>query len=90
MSTARAVSSRKRIALGGAAVLLAVAAGFTGTAGANLPDSTFEGHDGNFVVNTAGNTDWVNVHGGVTTGVDLATGQTDNSFGNGTKEALRV
>jgi hypothetical protein len=29
----------------------------------------------------------VNVHGGVTTGVDLATGQTDNSFGNGTKES---
>jgi hypothetical protein len=72
---------------GGAAVLLAVAAGFTGTAGANLPGSTFEGNDGNFVVNTAGNTDWVNVHGGVTTGVDLATGQTDNSFGNGTKES---
>jgi Prealbumin-like fold domain len=87
MSTARAVSSRKRIALGGAAVLLAVAAAFTGTAGANLPGSTFEGNDGNFVVNTAGNTDWVNVHGGVTTGVDLATGQTDNSFGNGTKES---
>ena len=87
MSTARKRFSMKRISLGGAAVLLAVAAGFTGTAGANLPGSTFEGNDGNFVVNTTGNTDWVNVHGGVTTGVDLATGQTDNSFGNGTKES---
>jgi hypothetical protein len=87
MSKAKAGFSMKRIALGGAAVLLAVAAGFTGTAGANLPNSTFEGNDGNFVVNTTGNTDWVNVHGGVTTGVDLATGQTDNSFGNGTKES---
>jgi hypothetical protein len=87
MSRGRASFSMKRITLGGAAVLLAVAAGFTGTAGANLPGSTFEGNDGNFVVNTAGNTDWVNVHGGVTTGVDLPTGQTDNSFGNGTKES---
>jgi hypothetical protein len=56
-------------------------------ASANLPGSTFEGNDGNFVVNTAGNTDWENVHGGVTTGKDLPTGQTDNSFGQGTKES---
>ena len=38
-----------------AAMLLIVAA-----ATANLPGSTFEGNDGNLVVNTAGNTDWAN------------------------------
>jgi hypothetical protein len=72
------------VAITTAALLTAI----FGTSGAeaNLPGSTFEGNDGNFIVNTTGNTDWVNVHGGVTTGVDLPTGQTDNSFGNGTKE----
>jgi hypothetical protein len=57
------------------------------SADAVLPGSTFEGNDGNFAVDTTGNTDWVNVHGGVTTGVDLPTGTGDNSFGNGTKES---
>jgi hypothetical protein len=52
---------------------------------ANLPGSTFEGNDGNLVVNTAGNTDWVNAPNRVR-GDDLASGRTDNSFGQGTKE----
>jgi hypothetical protein len=64
--------------------LLAAVVG-TSTAAANLPGSTFEGNDGNLVVNTAGNTDWANVSG-LVTGNDLPTGQQDNSFGNGTKE----
>src|SRR4029453_9041848 len=51
-----------------------------------LPGSTFQGDDGNFVP-TGTNTDWTNVHGGVTTGPDLPTGQNDNSFGQGTKES---
>jgi hypothetical protein len=45
----------------------------------------FEGSDGNLVVNTAGNKDWVNVTG-LHTGIDKPTGRTDNSFGQGTKE----
>src|SRR5215470_9488374 len=52
---------------------------------ANLPGSTFEGNDGNLVVNTPGNTDWVNAPNRVR-GDDLPSGRNDNSFGNGTKE----
>jgi Prealbumin-like fold domain len=58
---------------------------FVAASSANLPGSTFEGNDGNLVVNTAGNTDWVNAPARVR-GDDLASGQTDNSFGGGTKE----
>jgi hypothetical protein len=52
---------------------------------ANLPGSTFESNDGNLVVNTAGNTDWTNAPNRVR-GDDLASGTSDNSFGQGTKE----
>jgi hypothetical protein len=52
---------------------------------ANLPGSTFEGNDGNLVVTTAGNHDWVNAPNRVR-GDDLPSGNSDNSFGQGTKE----
>jgi hypothetical protein len=52
---------------------------------ANLPGSSFEGNDGNLVVNTAGNHDWVNAPNRVR-GDDLPSGNSDNSFGQGTKE----
>jgi Prealbumin-like fold domain len=52
---------------------------------ANIPGSTFEGGDGNLAVDTAGNTDWVNVTN-LTSAADLATGANDNSFGQGTSE----
>jgi hypothetical protein len=52
---------------------------------ANLTGSTFEGNDGNLVVNTAGNHDWVNAPNRVR-GDDLPSGNSDNSFGQGTKE----
>jgi hypothetical protein len=52
---------------------------------ANLPGSTFEGNDGNLVVNTGGNTDWANV-AGLAVGLDNPSGSGDNSFGQGTKE----
>lgn len=55
------------------------------TASAVLSGSTFEGNDGNLVVNNAANTDWANV-AGLTTGPDLASGGNDNAFGQGTKE----
>jgi hypothetical protein len=54
-------------------------------ASANLTGSTFEGGDGNMVVNTAGNTDWANA-AGVNTGIDKPPGSNDNAFGQGTKE----
>src|SRR5438876_985828 len=63
--------------------LLAVV--FVTASSANLAGSTFEGNDGNLVVNTAGNTDWANAPNRVR-GDDLASGGTDNSFGGGTKE----
>jgi hypothetical protein len=65
--------------------LLGVAALTSPSALANLPGSTFEGGDGNMIVNTPGNTDWANV-AGVNTGIDRPSGSTDNSFGQGTKE----
>jgi len=64
-----------------AALILTVAT----PAWANLPGSTFEGNDGNLVVNTPANTDWVNAPDRVR-GDDLPSGRTDNSFGQGTKE----
>lgn len=54
-------------------------------ASANLAGSTFEGNDGNLIVNTAGNTGWVNAPNRVR-GDDLPSGTSDNSFGQGTKE----
>jgi hypothetical protein len=56
-----------------------------GIANANLPGTNFEGDDGNLVVNTAGNHDWENAPNRVR-GDDLASGTSDNSFGQGTKE----
>ncbi len=65
--------------------LVAFAVIFVAGSSANLAGSTFEGNDGNLVVNTPGNTDWVNAPNRVR-GDDLASGGTDNSFGGGTKE----
>jgi hypothetical protein len=53
---------------------------------ANLSPSTFEGNDGNLVVDTTGNKDWVSTTINRVRGDDLASGKTDNSFGQGTKE----
>jgi Prealbumin-like fold domain len=79
------VETGKRLLVAGAVLGLLAAVLGTSTAAANLPGSTFEGGDGNLIVNTPGNTDWANVSG-LVTGNDLPTGQQDNSFGNGTKE----
>jgi hypothetical protein len=67
--------------LGAGALLLTAAP----SAVANLSGSSFEGSDGNFVVNTSGNYDWVNAPNRVR-GDDLPSGKSDNSFGQGTKE----
>ena len=68
-----------------ASVAAALLVFFVGASGANLGGSTFEGNDGNLVVNTNGNTDWANV-AGLHTGIDKPSGNTDNAFGQGTKE----
>lgn len=78
----------------GLACLALILSGTT-AAQANLSGSPFEGNDGNLVVNTAGNKDWANIGISCVTpiagcGIDLPTGQTDNSFGTGTKEDTAV
>jgi hypothetical protein len=72
---------RPLVILAAAALALATVS----VAMANLSGSTFEGNDGNLVVNTSGNKDWVNAPNRVR-GDDLASGKTDNAFGQGTKE----
>jgi hypothetical protein len=67
------------------AVLTLLGLATASIASANLAGSTFEGSDGNLVVNTAGNTDWANAPSRVV-GLDQASGSTDNAFGQGTKE----
>jgi hypothetical protein len=52
-----------------------------------LTGSTFESTDGNLVVDTAGNHDWVNAPG-FREAIDLPSGTTDNSFGQGSKDDL--
>jgi hypothetical protein len=66
-------------------VLALVAVLFVTGASANLPGSTFEGNDGNLVVNTPGNQDWENAPN-LSAAADLTSGSTDNSFGQGTQE----
>ena len=69
------------IVVSAAALVLAIVP----AANANLAGSTFEGNDGNLIVNTAGNKDWANAPARVR-GDDLASGSSDNAFGQGTKE----
>jgi hypothetical protein len=65
---------------------MALAVIFVAGSSANLAGSTFEGNDGNLVVNGgAGAHDWDNAPN-LSVGQDVATGQGDNSFGQGTKE----
>jgi hypothetical protein len=61
--------------------------GTTESCSGPLTGSTFAGGDGNLLTNPTafGTTDWQNV-AGRNTGIDLPSGGTDNSFGQGTKE----
>ncbi len=72
---------RPLVILAGSALVLTMMS----AARANLPGSSFEGNDGNLVVNTAGNKDWANVSP-LTVGLDKFSDKTDNAFGQGTKE----
>src|SRR5713101_8714184 len=53
-----------------------------------LSGSTFAGGDGNLLTSptTFGTTDWQNAPAPLAAGIDVASGSTDNSFGQGTKE----
>src|SRR6266700_2370559 len=63
------------------------ATGTTQSCSGPLTGSTFAGGDGNLKTSptTFGTTDWENV-AGLNKGIDLTSGGTDNSFGQGTKE----
>ena len=67
---------------------MALVVGYLPTAVANLSGSPFDAADGNLVLNDE-TQDWVNAPNR-RVGVDLATGQGDNSFGQGTKEDTAV
>ena len=86
MSEFRRRSTRRRwVFIGTGTTLVAALLLIVAAATANLAGSTFEGNDGNLVVNTTGNTDWANV-AGRNTGIDKPSGSSDNAFGQGTKE----
>jgi len=53
-----------------------------------LSGSTFAGGDGNLLTSptTFGTTDWQNAPAPLAAGIDVASGSSDNSFGQGTKE----
>src|SRR5438105_5912588 len=71
----------------GATVVVATVFGvaFVAASGANLTGRTFEGNDGNMIVDTSGHTDWPN-EAGLQTLIDNPSGSTDNSFTQGTAE----
>ena len=85
--TTRARRSRRAFSLGAVGALVCAAlAAVAPSANANLTGSTFEGNDGNLIVNTSGNKDWVSTTINRVRGDDLPSGGSDNSFGQGTKE----
>jgi hypothetical protein len=75
----------RRSILSALAAAILVVLVMTVGASANLPGSTFEGNDGNLVVNTPGNADWENAPN-LSAAADLTSGPADNSFGQGTQE----
>lgn len=78
-------TTRPRRLVGAVAATAALLLSQALPAAANLPGSSFESADGNLVVNTSGNLDWVNAPN-LVTGIDTPTGTSDNAFGQGTKE----
>jgi hypothetical protein len=100
LGTFRQRSVRRRWLFGiTATAMVAFAAVFVAGSGAILSGSTFEGNDGNLLVDTTGNTDWCNqaigfsstcpdgsLVPGFVEGQDQPSGGSDNSFGQGTKE----
>ena len=87
MTAVRKELRRRRKPLWFATVFVAFAAVlvFAFAASSTIGLSNFEGNDGNLVVNTAGNHDWDNAPN-LTSAQDQERSQTDNSFGQGTKE----
>jgi len=78
----RSNTGRRSLAILAMAGLLLAGVGLE--AGATLPGSNFEGHDGNFVPN--GGVDWTSPAPNLHVGQDAINSQADNSFGQGTAE----
>src|SRR5512142_2571886 len=91
----------RRYWLLGATAVVATVFGvvFVAASGANLTGSTFEGNDGNMIVNTQGHTDWCTDFPAPASGatcttpiaglqplIDNPSGSSDNSFTQGTAE----
>jgi len=76
---------RKPLGFAAAFVTLSAILVFAFASSALIGSSNFEGNDGNLVVNGAGHTDWDNAPN-LTSAQDQERSQTDNSFGQGTKE----
>src|SRR5262249_57144639 len=75
-----------RLSLALLGLTLVVLVVFVPSSVANLTDSTFESTDGNMVVDTSGNADWVTYKDTAVRLDDMPSGTTDNSFAGGTKE----
>ncbi len=71
-----------------AAIAVSILVGFALPVLASLSGSTFDANDGNLVVNGS-ETDWATAPN-LKKGIDKPTGQTDDSFGQGTKEDTAV
>ncbi|MEV7603875.1 prealbumin-like fold domain-containing protein [Paenarthrobacter sp. NPDC089322] len=87
------MKNKKLTSIGAAAACLALVLSAT-AAQANLPGSPFDAADGNLVLNDE-TQDWANAPISCVVpisgcGIDLDTGQNDNSFGQGTKEDTEV
>jgi hypothetical protein len=83
------LKTKRRMFYAAATAALVTAGTIVGitSAGANVGASTFGGGDGNLVAPDAnGTTDWLTPPPNLSNTLDLNSGQTDNSFGNGTKE----
>src|SRR5947208_8964961 len=85
----RSSAFRKSTQLVIAIVVAITTLGVVTPAQANLAGSSFEGNDGNLVVNATGNKDWVNAPNfdyGIDKVANKKTGAKDDSFAGGTDE----
>ncbi len=87
-SARSSLNQHVRLSLALLGIALAVLVIFVPGSAANLTGSSFEGNDGNMLVDNTviPNTDWVTYKTTVTKLIDMDSGTTDNSFAGGTKE----
>ena len=84
MKTSFALSPHRVRSLLMLGIVLVLSLGFASFASATLPGSTFNAADANLILDPGDTKDWANIS--FVPQPDLPTGQTDNSFTEGTKE----